>query len=51
MLANNRPIVSIRQIQEAVEDQEGLEVQKKLVSTVLRKDMGMGYRLAKTVPP
>ena len=50
MLASNKPIVRIQQIQAAVEEERGLEVPKKLVSEVKRKDMGMGYRLAKTVP-
>ena len=36
--------------QEAVEEQTGLEVNHKVVSKVLRKEMQMGYRLAKTVP-
>ena len=50
MLENNDPIMRVQQIQAAVEEQEGLEVPKKLVSKVMRKDMGIGYRLAKMVP-
>ena len=50
MLQINRPIVSLGQVQSAVEDQAGLEVPKKMVSAVLRKDLCMGYRLARTVP-
>ena len=50
MLGKNKPIVSSGQIQKIVKDQEGLEVDRKLVCRVMRKDMGLGYRLAKTVP-
>ena len=50
MLQNNKSIVRLGQIQTAVQEQSDLEVSKRLISIVLRKDMGMGYRLAKTVP-
>ena len=50
MLEINEPIMRIQQIQAAVEEQSGLEVQKTLVSKVMRKDMRIGYRLAKTIP-
>ena len=50
MLTRNKPIVRLQQLQEAVEENTGLDVSKNLVSQVLRKDLGLGYRLAKTVP-
>ena len=45
MLSRNLPIFRIKQVQEAVEEQTGLEVTHTLVSKVLRKEMRMGYRL------
>ena len=50
MLAVNKPIVRIQQVQAVVAEQSGLQVPSKLVSQVMRKDMHMGYRLARTVP-
>ena len=50
MLAVNKPIVRIQQVQAVVTEQHGLQVSSKLVSHVMRKDMHMGYRLARTVP-
>ena len=50
MLAVNKPIARIQQVQAVVTEQNGLQVSSKLVSQVMRKDMRMGYRLARTVP-
>ena len=37
-------------MQQALNETMNLEVDLKLVRTVLRKDLGMGYRMAKKVP-
>ena len=50
MLDMNKPIVHAKLIQKAMREQSGLDVDEKLVCQVMRKDMGMGYRLAKTIP-
>ena len=50
ILSTNRPIERIKQIQVAVEASSGLKVEPAMVSKVMRKDLGMGYRVAKTVP-
>ena len=50
MLEINEPIMRIQQIHAAAEEQSGLEMPKNLVSKVMRKDMRIGYRLAKTIP-
>ena len=50
MLAANKPITSARQVQDAVQEQTGLKVADPLVRHVMRKELRMGYRLAKTVP-
>ena len=50
MLAANQPIVRAAQVQSAVRRHANLEVSSKLVRQVMRKDMHLGYRLAKTVP-
>ena len=49
-LSTNRPIFRLQQIKAKVEETAGLEVDHQLVSRVLRKDLHMGYRLARTVP-
>ena len=49
MLATNRPIFWSRQVGDAVHQQTGLEVGDQLVRHVMRKDLRLGYRLAKTV--
>ena len=49
MLETNKPIVRAKQVQAAVQDQTGMEVPLLMVRQVMRKDMHMGYRLAKTV--
>ena len=50
MLSKNKPIIRLQQVKDAVAEDTGLDVDKGLVSQVLRKDMGLGYRLGKTVP-
>ena len=50
MLSKNKPIIRLQQVKDAVAEDTGLDVDKRLVSQVLRKDMGLGYRLGKTVP-
>ena len=49
MLAANKAIVSAKQVQEEVQEQKGHEVDLLLVRQVMRKDMRLGYRLAKAV--
>ena len=50
MLASNLPIVRASQVQSAVRRNANLEVALTLVRQVMRKDMHLGYHLAKTVP-
>jgi len=50
MLQANVPIVRAQQVQLAVKEQMHLDVNTKLVCSVMRKDLGMGYRMAKKVP-
>ena len=50
MLEANVAITRTRQVQDAVERNADLEVSAQLVSRVMRKDLHLGYRLAKTVP-
>ena len=50
LLSAGLPIARAQQVQLAVEEQRGLEVSTKLVRQVFRKELKMGYRLAKTVP-
>ena len=50
LLSKNIPIVRAQQVQQALNEIMNLEVDLKLVRTVLRKDLGMGYRMAKKVP-
>ena len=49
MLAANKPIVSARQVGSQVHQLTGMEVTDQLVRHVLRKELQIGYRLAKTV--
>ena len=49
-LKKNKGIYRARQVQEMVLEDTGLEVTQQLVQKVMRKDLHMGYRLAKTVP-
>ena len=49
MLWNNKPIYSISQVQTELQSQSQLEVEKPLVRQVMRKDLRLGYRMAKTV--
>ena len=49
MLATNKAIICAQQVREAVMKQSGIEVADFLVRQVLRKEMRLGYRLAKTV--
>ena len=46
----NKPIVRSQQVQANVEESGEIEVSLKFVRQVMRKDLGMGYRLAKMVP-
>ena len=50
MLERSKPILHIEQVQAAVQEETGLEVNRPMVSRVMRKDLHMGYRLAKTAP-
>ena len=50
MLARNQPIFNLHQVQRAVKDQAGLDVDGRLCSKVMSKDLGLGYRRARTVP-
>lgn len=50
ILKASKPIVRAQQVQLAVEEQRGIEVSTKLVRRVFRKELQMGYRLAKGVP-
>ena len=50
MLAANRPIISAQQVREAVQEQKGIKVADQLVRHVMRKELRLGYRLAKRVP-
>ena len=49
-LKANQQIVRAQQIQSIVEKEAELEVPLNLVRNVMRKDLAMGYRLAKSVP-
>ena len=49
MLEANVAITRTRQVQDAVQRNADLEVSAQLVSRVMRKDLHLGYRLAKTV--
>ena len=49
MLASNKPIVRLQQVQAKVQEDYGLEVSRPLTRVVLRKEMRLGYRLAKMV--
>ena len=50
MLARNKPITSSVQLQTAIKEKDGLDVDKKMIRLVLRKDLRLGFRMAKTVP-
>ena len=50
ILNTGTPIVRAQQVQLAVEANRGLEVSTKLVRFVFRKELAMGYRVAKAVP-
>ena len=50
MLTSNRPIISAAQVQTMLKEKENMEVNKKMVRQVFRKDMHLGYRVARTVP-
>ena len=49
-LASSTPIVSAKQIQAKVQEKTGLVVDNPLTRLVMKKDLCMGYRQAKTVP-
>ena len=49
LLERNKPIFSIDQVQREVQTDTLLETDRKLVSRVMRKEMTLGYRMAKTV--
>ena len=49
MLANNKLITRVQQVQTAVLEESGHAVAPAFVRRVMRKDMRMGYRMAKTV--
>ena len=50
MLLANKPITCAQTVQAAVHEQTGLKVNDQLVRRVMRKELSLGYRLAKTVP-
>jgi len=45
------PIVRAQQIQVSVHNTTGLEVDERMVRQTMRKDLHMGYRFAKPMPP
>lgn len=49
ILQRSQPIARAQQVQLAVEEQKGLEVSTQLVRQVFRKELYMGYRVAKAV--
>ena len=49
MLAANKAIISAKQVQEAFQEQKGHTVDVLMARQVMRRDMHLGYRLAKTV--
>ena len=49
-LVNNMAIARAQQVQAAVSTRTGLEVSLPLVRKTMRKELGMGYRKAATVP-
>ena len=50
MLKANKPIFRAQQVQVKVQKELELEVGLRFVQKVMRKDLSMGYRLAKSVP-
>ena len=50
LLAANKPITSSRLVQAAVQEQTSMTVAEPLVRQVMRKEMRLGYRQARTVP-
>ena len=50
ILQSGQPIASSHQVKLAVEEQRGLEVSTKQVRHMFRKELRMGYRMAKVVP-
>ena len=50
MLKSNKPIVRAQQVKAKVEAMKGFEMSEKLIRRVMKKELRMGYRLAKTVP-
>ena len=49
MLKSDKPIVRVQQVQKAVQEQFGHELPPDFVRQVMRKELRMGYRMAKTV--
>ena len=49
MLTTNKPIVNTRQVQEKAQEKFGGPLDKRFVAKVMRKELRLGYRLAKTV--
>ena len=49
MLKSNKPIVRVGQVQQAVQEQSGHELPPVFIRHVLRKELRMGYRMARTV--
>ena len=49
MLANNKTISNSWKVQNAVQEQSGQEVTNQLVRQMMRKDLRLGYRKARTV--
>jgi len=47
ILGSNTPIYKAQQIKKAVLETTNLEVENYFVRQVMRKELGMGYRLAK----
>ena len=50
MLVHDRPIVRAQQISAEVRVESGLEVAPRAVRRIMRKELHMGYRMAKPIP-
>ena len=50
MLERNKAIYSSKIVKEDIKETHALEVEERMVRMVMRKELHMGYRLAKTVP-
>ena len=50
MLVHDKPIVRAQQISSEVQVESGLEVKPNAVRRIMRKELHMGYRMAKPIP-